>query len=110
NLIQQVSAEDFTVDGLGNRQRTARPASRDYAHKDYNRVRRFGYDVGGRLEETLDSVAVPGDSIYYNYTRAQTFDGSGNVQSRDEYETDSFNSFTRNDHLYAYYSADDRLT
>jgi RHS repeat-associated protein len=109
NLIEQASAEDFTVDGLGNRQRTARPNSRTGGHKDINRVRGFTYDAGGRLVTTVDSLPAPGDEAFYRYVRELTFDLSGNVQSRGESEYDFALSINRNDHLYEYYSADDRL-
>jgi len=71
-------------------------------------VRGCSYD-NGRLVTTVDSLPAPGDEAFYAYVRELTFDLSGNVQSRGESEYDFALSVNRNDHLYEYYSADDRL-
>lgn len=110
NLTEQSSAEDFTVDALGNRRFTRRPGSRSNgAHKDVDRMRTHEYDSGERLSATRDSLANPADSTTYNYLRQQQHDLSGNLEWRGEKELDVLLSINRYDHLFSYYGADDKL-
>ncbi len=104
NATGGASQEDFRVDGLGNRQRTARPGSRSGGHPDVNRIRGHSYG-NGQLTGTVDSAG----SGQYTYERAQAFDGSGNLALRGERETDAVLSRNTYDHAALYYDAADRL-